>query len=162
MILPFQRVLTVPLVLNEGQLNSGTDYDWLTQCHLFFLIINFDWDQHICDVYGCSVQRVGERMSLGHFIENTSRDKPCQKCQGKVIMKLLWIIVWNCYFFTINFNSKVAGWFSGGASPSSSAFSLLTRWKYHPCKNITLAKISSLQKYHPCKNIILAKRNQKY
>ena len=22
-------------------------------------------------------------MSLGHFIENTSRDKPCQKCQGK-------------------------------------------------------------------------------
>ena len=87
--LHFQRVLTVPLVLNE--LNSGTDYDYdsLTQCHFFFLITNFDWEQHMCNVYGSIVQRVGEKVSFGHLIENTSRDKPCQKCQGMVIFGLL-------------------------------------------------------------------------
>ena len=59
----------------------------------------------MCNVYGSIVQRVGEKVSFGHLIENTSREALSKMSR----YGYLWIIVLNCYHFTNNFNSKVAG-----------------------------------------------------
>ena len=126
-------------MLNEGQLNSGTDYDWLTQCHFFFLITNFDWEQHMCNVYGSIVQRVGEKVSFGHLIENTSRDKPCQKCQGMVIFGLLsWTVI----------TSRII------SIQKLQVCRMVQWWCFSVILCILLidqVKKSSLQTYHPCK-----------
>ena len=132
-------------MLNEGQLNSGTDYDWLTQCHLFFLIITFDWEQHICDVYGCSVQRVGKECLSGILLKTQVGISPVKN------VKVRWS--WNYYGLlsgTVIFSRLI----SIQKLQDGSVVVLLRHplhSPYWPGENIIPAKISPLQKYHPCK-----------